>query len=211
MTPRLLDVNPVTALDRNHEGHRKNVSPAPSLHRKTKEPAHSEKMGTRTPGLRHLSNLRDVLENGPARSKPRWPVHRLGTGLVKPADALSSYQSDARPSNQQIVIESELLAERFAGCVCLSATRGARARQPPVLQLEAYPQSQSFGGYPQNRPAPSGVRFRPKRTAICNSLRSFLLVWIFLGEPYLSSLRGQQHRARRREKIYQHSAMRPRG
>ena len=29
---------------------------------------------------------------------------------MKPADALSSYQSNARPSNQQIVIESELLA-----------------------------------------------------------------------------------------------------
>jgi hypothetical protein len=36
------------------------------------------------------------------------PLHRLGTGLVKPADALSTYQSDAQASNQQLVIESEL-------------------------------------------------------------------------------------------------------
>jgi hypothetical protein len=35
MMPCLLDVNPASTLDGNHEGHQKNVSPAPGLYRKT--------------------------------------------------------------------------------------------------------------------------------------------------------------------------------
>ena len=133
MTPCLLDVNPVSALHGNHEGHPKNVSPATGLYRKTKGPAHKEKMGKRTPGLSTCQIL-GTFERTGQLGAPRSPVHRLGTGLANPADALSSYQSDARPSDQQIVIESELLA----------AIRSKSARVRAILRSCADPESASF-------------------------------------------------------------------